>query len=124
MPVIAKKQVAVPPGSHTGTIVDCTETQIEFDPKKGYQPAIVVTIQPDYRVEGAETLGIETTFSPVLNGMSVLSRFLTRLGAHPKEGAAWEPADIIGTKVAFTTTNVNGFARIVKDSMRPTDDKT
>lgn len=121
MGIIAKKESIVPTGTHNGKIVDCRTKEVVFDPEKGEETVVEVTIQPAFKTaDGSPVLPLSTIFTPNLNGLSGLSKTLNRLGLHPKEGEEWEPSHLIGTPVSFTVeTGRNGFQRIVKDSIRP-----
>jgi len=113
-----KEQAAIPPGKHTGIIVQAQEDTRTFDPAKGPEPVVAVTIAPAWqKAPGVETLPVEITFSPKLNGISGLSEFLNRLGKHPKVGTAWEPSAIEGTEIAFESYTERGFVRVKKDTI-------
>lgn len=118
MAITAQRQVAIPAGVHKGLIIKAEETKKVFNPGRGPEETVEFTIQPAYKVDGAQTLPVNFLYAPVLNGLSGLSKLLTRLDAHPAEGAAWDPSDLIGLEVEFTAEIVDGFARVVKDSVR------
>jgi len=113
-----KKQVALPEGEHFGKIVSAEETTKTFDPSKGPEAVIEITIRPDYKVKGAETLDCSVIFAPVLNGLSALSHLLERLDIEVPDGEYFEPKTLIGTEVEFESTIVNDFVRIDKRSIR------
>lgn len=119
-----RKQVACPEGSQTGIITAGRETTKDFgkkDPTTGrpmVEPVVEFVIQPDYKVEGAETIPVSVLYSPTLNGLSGLSGFLQRIGKEPAEGATFHPASINGTRVRFDVKKQdNGFVRVLKDSI-------
>lgn len=113
-----RKQVAAPEGIQMGTIVAGRETTKTFDRAKGAEPVVEFVIQPDYKVEGAETVPVSVIFTPVLNGLSALSGFLARLGKEPPEGATFKPDSLKGVRVRFEAKKQdNGFMRVLKDSI-------
>lgn len=117
--VKAKKQVAVPEGAHKGVISGARETTKTFDQSRGPEPVVELVITPEYRVDGAETLPLSVIFTPVLNGLSALSKLLERLDREPEDGSDWKPETLVGTKVAFVAAEAeNGFVRILKDTIR------
>lgn len=118
MPIKAKRQAAIPPGKHGGIIVEAHETTKVFDPQKGPEEVVEIIIQPEWReADGVETLQVAVLYSPVLNGLSSLSKALERLGQHPAEGESWDPASLAGTEVTFTAVQKGGFVNVNKDSL-------
>lgn len=113
-----ERKVAIPAGSHKGEIVAARMTTKTFDPGAGPEPVVEITLQPEYRVEGAKTLDVSVIFTPELNGLSALSKFLERLNVDVPEGSEWDPGSLMGRKVAFVSKTVNGFVRIEKDTIR------
>lgn len=120
MAISVKSQAAVPPGAHTGIIVSAEETKKVFNPQKGPEDTIEIVIQPRWRKDDAtETLPVQASFTPVLNGLSALSKLLRRLDAHPTDGEAWEPSTLVGTEVAFSTKrSERDFVQVLKDTIR------
>jgi hypothetical protein len=120
MAIVAKRQAGLPAGAHTGVIIKAEETKKVFEPSRGPEPTVEITIQPKWKAaEGVETLPVNCLFSPSLNGLSGLSKLLNRLGAHPKDGDSWDPSELLGTEVAFTSeVSAEGFARVNKDTIR------
>lgn len=117
MAIMNKPQAAIPAGPHTGQIVSATETSKDFG--KGPEQVVEVVIMPAWRQDAeTETLPVAVTFSPVVNGISALSKFLNRLALHPKTGAAFEPTTLVGVKVNFTAGRTErDFVRVNKDSI-------
>jgi hypothetical protein len=114
-----QKKAVIPAGPNSGQIIAARETTKTFDQAKGPEPVVEITIQPDFKVEGATTLTVSVIFTPELNGLSALSKLLDRLDIEVAEGASWDPSSLNGTKVAFVAeTNKNGFVRVVKDTIR------
>lgn len=114
-----KNVVAVPAGNQTGIITQCHETTKVFDPTKGPESVVEVVIQPKYQKEGHETLPVAVVFSPSLNSLSALGRFLSRLGVSLRDGQEFVPQSIEGIEVAFTAANKpDGFVVVNKDSIR------
>ena len=117
MSLKVKKQAAIAAGKHTGIIIDCRETQKVFDGAKGPEDVIEVVIQPSWKKDAdTETIPVAVSFSPVLNGLSALSKFLARIKREP-DGESWEPSSIVGTEVAFTAAIKNDFVNVSKDSI-------
>jgi hypothetical protein len=111
-----RKQTACPEGVQLGRISAARETKKDFG--KGPEPVVEIVIQPDYAVEGAETVPVSVIFSPTLNGLSALSQFLQRLGKEPPEGADFNVATLGGTRVRFEAKRQdNGFMRVLKESI-------
>src|SRR5688572_29215047 len=111
-----KKQTACPEGIQLGRISAARETTKDFG--KGKEPVVEIVIQPDYKMEGAETVPVSVIFTPVLNGLSALSGFLQRIGKEPDEGADFNPGTLAGTRVRFEAKKQdNGFMRVLKDSI-------
>lgn len=120
MALKAKKQAAIPEGSHTGVITGARETTKVFDPEKGPEETVEITIRPDWKSEdGAETLPVSVVFSPILNGLSALSKLLDRLDLEVPDGANWNPHELTGRKVSFVSErSKTGFVRVLKDSIK------
>lgn len=119
-----KKQTACPEGVQLGRISAGRETTKDFgkkDPTTGrpiVEPVVEIVIQPDYKVEGSETVPVSVIFTPVLNGLSALSAFLQRIGKEPEEGADFNVSTLAGTRVRFEAKRQdNGFMRVLKDSI-------
>lgn len=111
-----KKQTACPEGVQLGRISAGRETTKDFG--KGKEPVVEIVIQPDYKVEGSETVPVSVIFTPVLNGLSALSAFLQRIGKEPEEGADFNVSTLAGTRVRFEAKRQdNGFMRVLKDSI-------
>lgn len=114
-----QKKAVIPAGAHKGEIIAARETTKTFDEAKGPEPVVEFTIQPDYKVSGAQTLPVSVIFTPELNGLSALSKFLDRMDVSVPEGVSWDPSSLNGAKVAFTAeVNKNGFVRVIKDTLR------
>lgn len=114
-----KTQVAIPAGEHSGKIVMCEETSKTFDPEKGPEPVIEITIRPEYSVKGAETLDVSVVFSPILNGLSALDKLLQRLEIAVKDGEYFDPKQLVGTQVEFSSAiSPTGFVRVDKSTIR------
>lgn len=114
-----EKVAVIPAGQHRGIITQCRETTKTFDPSKGPEEVVEVTIQPKHEKQGHRTLAVNVVFSPALNSVSALGRFLARIGVNLDEGAEFVPASIEGTEVAFeSTTKPDGFVVVKKDSIR------
>lgn len=120
MAITAKQQAAIPAGQHKGVIVNAAETSKVFDPSKGPEDTVEITIQPGWRKDpSTETLQVSCLFSPVLNGLSAFSKLLQRLEMHPADGEQFDVARLIGREVVFTAEiGASGFVRVVKDSIR------
>lgn len=120
MAIVAKKQAAVPAGTHKGIIIGAEETSKVFDPSKGPEPVVEIVIQPAWKTDdGAETLPVLVSFTPILNGISALSRFLKRVGAEPEEGEEWVPSVLNGVEVSFTCKrNARDFVSVMKDTIK------
>lgn len=118
MAISVKKQAAVPDGQHRGVIISAEETTKIFDGAKGPEPVVEIVIQPAWRQDAeTETLPVSVSFSPVLNGLSALSKLLARLKVEP--GASFEVNTLNGTEVEFTVKrNANDFVNVAKDSIR------
>ena len=113
-----ERKVAIPQGSHKGEIIAARLTTKTFDPIKGPENVVEITIAPAYKVEGAQTLNVSVIYAPELNGLSGLSKFLERMDIEVPEGQEWDPASLHGRKVAFTSKTVDGFVRVLKDTIR------
>lgn len=113
------KKAAIPAGAHKGEIIAARETTKVFDQEKGAEPVVEVTIQPEWKSpDGAQTMPVSVVFTPELNGLSALSKFLDRLDMEPEEGTDWSPSLLNGQKVAFTSEMRNNFVRVLKDTIR------
>ncbi|MHB1059777.1 MAG: hypothetical protein ACYC0F_18030 [Rhodanobacter sp.] len=120
MAIEVKKQAAIPPGSHKGIIMDALETTTIFDPAKGPEPVVEIIIQPAWRSPdpAAETLPVNVSFPPKLNGLSALSKLLSRLDMTPQPGTQWTPNVLHGVEVEFRSTQTDkGFVKVDKDSI-------
>jgi hypothetical protein len=120
MALKVQKQAAIPAGNHQGIITRAHETTKVFDPAKGPEPVVEIVIQPAWKQQGYETLPVAVVFSPVLNGLSALSKFLGRIGQTPTSDE-FVIESIEGTEVLFTAkvkTGSDGFVQIEKDSIR------
>lgn len=122
MAIEVTKQARIPVGRHNGIIIAAEEKKTVFDAARGPEPTLEIVIQPAWRdPNGGETLPVRVSFSPVLNGLSALSKLLARIEREPK-GGAWEPTDIIGTEVTFTAKLTDrDFINVDKDSIRAPD---
>lgn len=120
MAIKARKMSAIPNGNHTGSIVGAQETTRVFNPDKGAEEIVQITIAPDWRPDdGSEVLPVTVSYSPTLNGLSALSKLLARLDREPKDGEAWEAESLIGTNVAFSARrNDRDFVTVMKDTLR------
>lgn len=118
MALKAKLQAAIPEGAHKGVISGARETQKDFG--NGPEDTVEIVITPDWKdPNGRQTLPVAVVFSPVLNGLSALSKLLERLDKEVPEGASWTPAEVVGTRVSFVAEKAqNGFIRVLKDSIR------
>lgn len=122
MSIVAKKESIIPPGQYTGEIVKAELGTITFDQDEGPKDQVLLQIQADYEPEdGSNVRAMQVNFSPSLNGLSKLSRFLDRLGLHPPDGVAWEPSNLVGTRVAFTAQQNGDFVNVDRDSLRLPD---
>lgn len=121
MAIAVKQQAAVPPGKHEGIITTAVETTKVFDPAKGPEDVVEISIQPKWKKdEHTETIPVSVIFTPVLNGISALSKLLARLKVpHPQTGDQWQADSLSGTRVTFVADhNKDGFVRVDKDSIR------
>lgn len=120
MAIVTKKQAAIPVGEHEGMIISAVETTKIFDGSRGPEPVVEITIAPAWRQDATtETLAVSFVYSPVLNGLSGLSKFLQRLNAHPADGETWEPSVLLGLKVRFKAGLTDRkFIQVDKDSVR------
>lgn len=118
MALKAKRQASVPAGVHKGVIAAARETSRDFG--KGAEPTVEIVIQTDYKdPSGAETLPLAVNFSPILNGLSALSKLLERLDMEPEDGADFNVGTLANKRVAFVVEiQDNGFPRVVKDTIR------
>ena len=120
MAIIAKRQAAIPPGEHRGIVIEAMETTTEFSPGKP-EPTVRLTIQPDWEQdEKTETVPVSVNFSPVLNGISALSKLLERLGVPtPEAGKEFDIRTLEGIEVVFSAArNQRNFVQIEKDTIR------
>ena len=114
----------LPDGQHTGEITNCEETTVTFDPAKGPEEVVRITMQSDaVHPDGLEYMSVSAIFTPNLNGVSALSRCLDRLGRHPEDGEDFDAAACVGTRVSFTTKldekdDGNAFTNVAKASIR------
>lgn len=115
-----ERKAVIPAGAHTGEIIAARETTKTFDERKGAEPVVEITIQPAWKApDNAAVLPVSVIFTPELNGLSALSKYLERMDMEPEEGANWDPAVLNGKKVAFTAEKQpNGFVRVLKDTLR------
>lgn len=114
-------QAAIPAGPHKGVIIGAELTTRVFDSAKGPEPVVEITIQPAWKQPdtNAETLPVTASFTPKLNTLSSLSKFLKRLDVKVPEGEEWNPESIIGREVAFTAQRTDkDFVRVLKDTIR------
>ena len=108
----------LPEGKHNGVITNAEETTRTFDPQKGPEEVVEVTIQPGWtNDDGHHAPAVSVTFTPVLNGLSALDSLLERLGQTPDDGAEWEPKSLIGTEVSFVAVHSGNFTNVKKDSI-------
>lgn len=115
-----KKIAALPEGEHRGIITAAEETTKVFDPAKGPEPVVAVTIQPAFKdADGVGCGTVSVTYSPSLNGLSGLSLLLGRLNFGLRDGDDFEPSEIVGTEVLFSCKrSPNGFVNIEKGTVR------
>lgn len=117
IPLQVANNAVIPDGDHKGVIIGSELTTKVFDPAKGPEPVLAVTIQPAYQEEGKETLPIQVVYAPVVNGISALSKMLARIG-HAPTGASFDETSIIGTEVRFSAAqNDRGFVVVAKASL-------
>ena len=118
--IVGKPQAAVPPGTHQGQITQAIETRRTFAEGAEPENTVEITLQPNFKVPaGTEVLPVVVNFSPVLNGLSALSKLLTRLNIPaPKAGTDFDVESLVGLNVEFTCDiNQKGFVRVKKESI-------
>lgn len=117
MAIVAQDVKPLPPGKHVGVISNVEETTNDFGSGK---PKLVVEIE--FQSNEAKSMPVSMVYAAkLLRGYSGLSKFIDQIGAkHPEPGQPWNHHDLEGTEVEFETiNNERGFAKIVKESVRP-----